>query len=43
MSKASSRILYLIGLGTCLLATIPLIFGLMRLKEASRKISRGPH
>jgi hypothetical protein len=29
MSKASSRILYLIGLGTCLLATIPLIFGLI--------------
>ncbi len=29
MSKANSRILYLIGLGICLLATIPLIFGLL--------------
>ena len=29
MSKASSCILYLIGLGICLLATIPLIFGLI--------------
>jgi hypothetical protein len=29
MSKANSLILYLIGLGICLLATIPLIFGLI--------------
>ncbi len=29
MNKAASRILYLIGLGICLLATIPLIFGLL--------------
>jgi hypothetical protein len=29
MSKANSRILYLTGLGICLLATIPLIFGLI--------------
>ena len=29
MSKVHSRILYLIGLGICLLATIPLIFGLI--------------
>lgn len=29
MSKANSRILYLVGLGVCLLATIPLIFGLL--------------
>lgn len=29
MSKANSRILYLSGLGICLLATIPLIFGLL--------------
>lgn len=29
MSKANSRILYLVGLGVCLLATVPLIFGLV--------------
>ncbi len=29
MSKANSRILYLSGLGICLLATLPLIFGLL--------------
>jgi hypothetical protein len=29
MSKANSRILYLTGLVVCLLATIPLIFGLI--------------
>jgi hypothetical protein len=29
MSKANSRVLYLTGLGICLLATIPLIFGLI--------------
>jgi hypothetical protein len=29
MSKASSCILYVIGLGICFLATIPLIFGLI--------------
>ena len=29
MSKANSRILYLMGLGVCLRATIPLIFGLI--------------
>ena len=29
MSKANSRIFVLIGLGVCLLATIPLIFGLV--------------
>lgn len=29
MSKANSRTLFLIGLGVCLLATIPLIFGLV--------------
>src|SRR5450631_675765 len=29
MSKANSRIFLLVGLGVCLLATIPLIFGLV--------------
>lgn len=29
MKKANSRTLYLIGVGICLLATIPLIFGLV--------------
>jgi hypothetical protein len=29
MSRANSRILYLIGVGVCLVATIPLIFGLV--------------
>ncbi len=29
MSKAHSRILYLVGIGICLLATVPLIFGLL--------------
>ena len=28
-SKANIRILYLVGLGVCLLATVPLIFGLV--------------
>jgi len=29
MSKANSRILYLVGVGICLVATIPLVFGLV--------------
>lgn len=42
MSKANSRILYLMGLGICLLATFPLIFGLVG-STTTTGIANGVH